>query len=47
MVGKTRQEVGGEIAIDEDKDESVREEDYLHECEAGVSGVDNTELEAW
>lgn len=47
MDGKTRQEVGGEIGIDDDKDESVGERDYLHECEAGVRGVDNTELETW
>jgi len=36
----------GEFAINEDKDASAREGDYLHEGEVGVSGVDNTDLEA-
>lgn len=36
-----------EFAINEDKDAPVREGDYLHEGEVGLSGVDNTELEAW
>lgn len=37
----------GEFAINEDKDAPVREGDYLREGEVGLSGVDNTELEAW
>lgn len=35
----------GEFAVNEDKDASVREGDYLPEGEVGVSGVDNTKLE--
>lgn len=36
----------GEFAINEDKEASVREGDYLHGGKVGVSGVDNMELEA-
>lgn len=36
-----------EFAVNKDKDVSVREGNYLHEGEVGMTAVDNTELEAW